>query len=156
MKIIKQILIFLSMLLFLTCCYYKSFSQLQVQKVDKTIGKIKNLSNFNSDLSYEISNNDTIYTIKYRNLAITESVDIELIIFKGNQSTLDQLQSLLNTVFLPEFKKNKSYNILIKLGSEDVTISVYRKLLDTSVIIYVKYKGYFILSKDEVKKLFGK
>src|SRR6218665_2696193 len=97
----------------------------------------------------------TIDSLLYRHAGYEYVTSFEEVKFNADKQTLDQLYSLMMSVFTKENSKNKEYKVEMMLGTTPVIISSRRSMGITGVMFFTS-KGYTILSKNQVNKLFGK
>lgn len=134
-----------------------AYSQIEVREKAKktTIGKGKN-GQYEAELYYFVIDSDTTYSIMYQNMEYTRITDIQSFTFKDIDNTREKLFNIMMSVFDDQNIKNKEYSVPIKLGETNITISNYRIMGVSASMVSVLGKGYFVLPKKQVQKLFGK
>lgn len=137
--------------------FFSSYSQITVSKVTpkKTIGTVKSGGSFLAELFYNVEENDTTYTIMYRNQSYEQLIDIQSFSFSSDDNTLEKLYEIIMTVFDKENAKNKEYQLEVNLDNKPLLISNRLSMGFTFVSIREK-NGYLVLTKKQVNKLFGK
>jgi hypothetical protein len=120
-----------------------------------TIGKLKRGFTEQAELYYYADEGDTTYNILFNNAKYQTISDWQSISFAGGQETLDQLFAVVTTFYSDENKKNKEYKRKLKLGDMNITLSNYRIMGITSVMVWCN-DGYFFMTEKEAYKLFGK
>lgn len=120
-----------------------------------TVGKIAPLGGFVADLTYQINDGDTTYTLRFNDAQYKQINSIESVRFSADGGTVDELYNLFKSVFLDENKKNKDYIVQFTLGRESVTISNTKSLGVTSAM-FTRKSSFFTLTEKQVDKLFGK
>ena len=148
----KQLLIAFVLLL-----SFQSFAQLQVKKASPAtkIGSVNSGGRFLAELSYKVEEGDTTYTLMYRNCEYKQILSIESVKFNSEGGTVEQLYTILKSVFSDENKKNKEYKVELRLGDTDVIISNFR-MMGVSSAMFSTTKGYVYLTEGQLDKLFGK
>ncbi len=120
-----------------------------------TVGKIAPLGGFVAELSYQVNNGDTAYTLSFNDASYTQINSIENVRFSGGESTINELYKAFKSVFLSENKKNKDYMVHFTLGKDVVAISNTKSMGITSAMFLIR-QAYFTLTEKQVDKLFGK
>jgi spore maturation protein CgeB len=137
-----------------------SFAQLQVIDVNKnpstTVGKLKSGLAFIAELDYRLDDKDTIYTLSYQDNKYQHIVAIKSINFNSDGNALDGFYSICKSVFSEENKKNKDYNVIFKLGNEEMMVMNSRMMGITYVRIVIGNSYTLPLLESQVDKLFGK
>lgn len=135
---------------------FVGFSQIQVMPKTQeiTIGKVKRGGQFVAEIKQEIKDGDTLYFYMFQNAKYSTITDFQIIHFEGKK-TLDDLYTLLMSVFLEENKKNKEYKVDFNLGKSYCSIKTERMMGLTAVWFYTD-KGYNSYTEKEINKLFGK
>lgn len=148
----KKLLMLLTMIFSLT-----AFAQIEIKKasIDVTVGKAQQMGVLTAELSYRISDEDTIYTIVYRNCRYTSIVDFKSFSFDGVGNTKNELHKILKSFFVEENRKNKEYKLDLKLGDTNVSVSGEKMGFGTYCVRIWTERGYFYLTENQVGKLFG-
>ena len=118
------------------------------------MGTIKVVGSIQAQLYYRIVEEDTLYTLLFRNQEYQQLVDYSSVTFSAEDNTLKKLYDILKSVFTEENKKNKEYKVKLKLGETEVIISNFRIMGGTSVMFFTS-DGYITLTEKQVDKLFG-
>lgn len=147
--------LFLTAILLSVC--FSASSQIEVQATPKSIaiGKVKSGSTTLAELSYTVTDGDTLYTILYNNMEYKTLTDYQYLRFNEDGGTLNKLYEVIKSVFLDENKKNKDYSVSLKLGADQVVIGNIRLMGTTSALISGP-KGYVYLTEKQVDKLFNR
>ena len=131
-------------------------SQIEIKKKEPKVimGTIKVVGSIQAQLYYRIVEEDTLYTLLFRNQEYQQLVDYSSVTFSAEDNTLKKLYDILKSVFTEENKKNKEYKVKLKLGETEVIISNFRIMGGTSVMFFTS-DGYITLTEKQVDKLFG-
>ena len=123
-----------------------------VKEIPSTIiGKVNPMNTFIAELNYSVKDKDTTYTLSFRDMKYEQITSIKSIQFSGEGNTVEQLYSLMKSVFLDENKKNKDYAVTVTLGSNLVSISHYRNMVQ-----FLVDNSNVFLTEKQIDKLFGK
>ena len=123
-----------------------------VKEIQSTIvGKVNPMNTFIAELNYSVKDKDTTYTLSFRDMKYEQITSIKSIQFSGEGNTVEQLYSLMKSVFLDENKKNKDYAVTVTLGSNLVSISHYRNMVQ-----FLVDNSNVFLTEKQIDKLFGK
>jgi len=130
-----------------------SNAQIEVRTFEevKKIGQVKTIDGIIAEITYNIKEPDTIYTLAFKN----GNYDIVSVSFNGQDSTLFKFYKIMKSVFLPENKKNKNYTVFLKLGESEVSIARAKPFQGTSAC-FSATGGSLYLLEPQVDKLFGK
>ncbi|GHN00446.1 hypothetical protein WSM22_19350 [Cytophagales bacterium WSM2-2] len=131
---------------------------INAQEPEKTVvGKIGSGLFFSAELSYRITDNDTICSLRYRNYEYqsNQTQDIREITFSNKGNAMEQFYQLIETVFKKENRKNPDYKVVAKLNTQDVVIKPYIQYGTTSANV-AQPKGYFVIDEKRLDKLFAK
>lgn len=134
-----------------------TFSQIEVKKAspDVTVGKLQTMGMLTAELSYQVSETDTIYTIVYRNCRYTHITDFKSFRFDGISDTKNEFYKILKSFFADENRKNKDYKLDLKLGDTYVSVSGEKMGFGTYCVRIWTERGYFYLVENQVDKLFA-
>ena len=132
-----------------------AFSQPGVKASPKKtkVGEVKEAGAFVADLYYTITGKDTTYVITYKNQKNTSTTDIQSLSFSGKGKAADKLYNLLSSFFGDPEKQEDGYKLNIKLGMEDITLSLAR-IMDTKSVMIKTNNGHFFLTEVQVNNLF--
>ncbi len=144
-------------LLFLLLFPFFVDAQIEIKKETAPvyIGKVKAGYISKAELFYKIIDDDTVYTLMFKNEQYKTLVDYEYISFSNQDGTLQKLYELFKTVFTDENKKNKDYQVKFTLGESSALISNWRLFGNTSAY-FSNSKGYCVLTENNIELLFGK
>ena len=120
-----------------------------------TVGKVVNIATFIGELDYDITADDTVYSLVYRNYEYSRIDDRQVITFSGKGHTVDSLYTAMSSVFLPENKKNKDYILQFTLGQTPVTVAPFR-VMGSTVCSLHRGNSYALFTERQLDKLFGK
>lgn len=131
------------------------FGQISVEEAAKeeTIGEAKNGIEFVAKLT-KVGGDPEMCYLTYRNHKYTHITDIKTISFSPENNTVNILYKTIKS-FFEEHKKDRDYQLNVKLGDNDVTLSHYKILGIKGVRLSVLYKGHVILRQKDVDNLFG-
>jgi hypothetical protein len=119
------------------------------------IGKIAPLGSFTAELSYQVAETDTTYTLRFRNAKYTQITSTESVLFDSDGNAVDGLYKAFKSVFTEENRNNKDYLIHFTIGKDVVAISTYKNMGITQAMFLVK-DAHFSITEKQVDKLFGK
>lgn len=150
-----KLIIFCLSLLCVANCYSQMGSP--VKEAPSTIvGKVTNMGTFIGQLAYAVDENkDSVYDLSFRNYKYTTITQIGHIRFSGEGHAVDSLYALMRTVFADENRKNKDYAVTVALGKQPISISTYRTMGTTTVMI-LNDEGHGLFTERQLDKLFGK
>jgi hypothetical protein len=120
-----------------------------------TVGTYKAGGVMHTELSYRITDKDTVYTLIYKNAKYSSLVDYKSISFNSDNNTLQTFYNLLKSFFSNEHKKDKDYKVSFKIGDTNVTASNFRTMGITGVTLFTP-EGYITMNERMVDKTFGK
>lgn len=148
---------FIILAIMLSILKLTSYSQIQVRQSSPQVevGKVSYMGNFHSELSYNVLDDDTTYTLMYRNSEFKTLVDVESIKFSSVGNTYNTLYDLIKSVYSPENVKNKDYKVEFRLGETEVIVSNVRMMGITTAMFFTT-KGYFYITEKQLDRLFGK
>jgi hypothetical protein len=146
----KQLIFYL--LLCGTICNQNANAQLTVQESAPTVTVGKTAL---GELYYKIIDNDTMYTLLFRNAEYSTLIDYCSVTWQSEMGETQNLYDIIMSVFKDENKKNKEYKIQFKLGSTDVIVSTSRVMGMTQAWFWTN-DGYTAFTQEQVKRLFGK
>lgn len=127
------------------------FSQLAVTKHEDpiTVGKAKQGGNLFAEIYY-YPETDTTFTFRYKDCRYTSLSEYKTVKFEGNQ-TLNDFYKILKDAFVTD-----DYKVDVKLGNDNLVVSIQKTMGLKAVSIMVLGKGYVNLTEKQVDKLFGK
>lgn len=133
------------------------FSQIEIkssQKTKKEIGRAEMLGYFLGSIDRAIyqQQGDTVFTICIRDTRYKSLVQIECAYFVGGNKDLQNVYSSIKSFWLPENKKNRDYQISIKLHDTNMYVTWHNKRL-VSVFINNAICNF---SQGQIEELFGK
>lgn len=110
-----------------------------------------------AELTYQVSNTDTMYTLEYYNYEKYNGItnDYQKFSFPSQGNALNDLYIKLKSFFTEENREKKKYTIDFKLGKERVTVKHYRPQIKPSIQLIFN-NGTAVLTEKQVDKLFGK
>jgi hypothetical protein len=133
-----------------------SFAQVSISNTSQvTIGEIRKLGFPVATLQQQITNSDTSFTLRYRDMQEWDADKYYSIQFKASPLELQQLYQAFASVHDEKNLKNKDYALQITLGNTPITIKNYKYSGVTMCEVRTP-NGYFQLTKGQVPKLFGK
>lgn len=129
-----------------------SFSQISITPIPEShsIGKVAPFGVFCAELEYSIDGQDTLYTLRYRNMEYTHTVNIQSFSF---YSTGGSLQGLYNV--MKECAAAKDKKVHVTIGKTPLVISTYPSSTTEAVLITTN-EGNFNLTDRQIDKLFAK
>jgi hypothetical protein len=138
--------------IFLVSIFFSASGQLHIDEpVSKTtVGKVAG-----AELYYEVKDQDTTYTLLFRNAEYSSIVDYAAITWQSAQGETEALYNLFMSVFKDENKKNKNYKVEFKLGTHDAVIRTERGMGMTYLWLWTD-AGYTTFGQEQIKRLFGK
>jgi len=135
---------------------FTTFAQISISNTSQvTIGEIRKIGFPVATLEQQITNTDTSYTLRYRDMQEWDADKYYSIKFKASQPELQQLYQAFASVHDEKNLKNKDYALQITLGNTPITIKNYKYSGVTMCEVRTP-DGYFQLTKGQVPKLFGK
>ena len=135
---------------------HECFSQIQILESSKSVevGKLKAGYITIAELSYNVNESDTVYTMFYRNAKFTQLDSYESFIFSGVGNTIDVFYDLMQKAIKSD--NPKEYEVSIKLGNESLIIKGY-KTLGIKGVQFLTAKGWLApINESQLNKLFGK
>jgi hypothetical protein len=137
-----------------------SYGQIQVYNVNTTpktsIGKIKSGLAFVAEMEREIEGKDTTYTLSYQEGQYQHITSIKSLRFNSDGNSFDSFYEICKSVFKDENKKNKDYNVIFKLGDDNIAVINSRTMGITCVRIMNGNSYTAPLVENQIDKLFGK
>lgn len=148
----KILAITLSLLCFISVkAQLKELSPSKVVKIGSFYDMVGSAT---AELNCIVLENDTTYSILYKNQKYQAITDIQYISFKSNQGELGLLYKIFKDAFSDENKSNKNYRKEFKLGSEFIILTRHNGMKNW---VHVSAdKGYFYMKEKHVDLLFGK
>jgi hypothetical protein len=134
---------------------FSAFSQPEIKASTKKIkvGEVKEKGTLVAGLYYQVTGKDTTCVINYRNQKNFSVTDIQLISFSSKEYSVRKLYDLLSSFFGDPEKQDDGYKLNIKLGKEDVMLSL-TTITDTKSIMIRTNNGFFYLNEKQVNDLF--
>lgn len=132
-----------------------SFCQIQKVALPNVIkiGETKYMGQFLSELSYTVSNNDTSYSILFKNAKYSSITDLVRISFENSPGILDTLYQLL----INGFDLDKGKQSTFVLGKDFIAISSDKAMgIKFIQIMAVDKKSFFYLRKKQLNELFNR
>ena len=124
--------------------------EVEASKKPTVIGEVKQMGVFICELAHYDDSKE--YLITFRNAEYKTIIDIKSISFEGTQDDLDNLYNLFSSVLNGEKGNEK----IIEIGTDKIRIINSKIMGTTSIYVYVDNKGYFMLDKKWLNKLFNK
>jgi hypothetical protein len=125
-----------------------------------TIGEVKWLKTTKARLQYNVQQSDTTYWLYLKDEKVLRNnrdmpvINYFSIRFRNEGDALQALESLLFSFFEGEGAKDKGYEKTFSLGNTLVMVQHSPKIIGKAIMLTTK-EGSVILTKNELKKLFG-
>jgi hypothetical protein len=130
---------FTFLLLAFSTASFSQLTKLATPPAIITVGQVKHGGVMMAQLSYSLSNGDTLYTILFNDATYAHANIFKGIVFKEENGTVRDLYNTLKEAI----KSKADAEIAFELGFDKVNVTT-------------KQQGYFTLMSKDIDKLFGK
>ncbi|RYZ58944.1 MAG: hypothetical protein EOO14_09040 [Chitinophagaceae bacterium] len=127
----------------------------------QTVGEVKWLKTTKARLQYIVQKSDTAYWLYLKDEKVLRNnrdmpvINYFSIRFRNEGAALQALETLLFSFFEGEGAKDKAYEKTFLLGNTMVMVQHSPKIIGKAIMLTTK-EGSVILTKNELKKLFGR
>jgi hypothetical protein len=130
-----------------------SLSQIKVQESPKKvdIGETRRAGSMLASVSY-YPEKDTLINIMFKNDKYSALNDYQSVSFYGG---LQEVNDLYNAL-LSEFTKEPGHSIEVKLDDKQTVTVMNKRSMGMDIIWFWTNRGYVVLKKKDVNKMFGK